>query len=252
MFRKLLLVAILGLLAGPLLAQRHGHSSDSSAGSSGSVYVHGYTRKDGTQVSAHYRRAPGTTDATEIGGDRSDLSSWAAEHRSSAGSTSVPAKGEPRAISTSAGSGNYIAWSRPGGSHSSPSSGAASSATVAKASNTPRGSGPSHATSTAGVRYGRSTSTAPPTYSSSHATSTHRSTSYCSTCTRDSLGRIRRSEEAKLEFERETGFPHGRRGYVIDHIRPLACGGADAPSNMQWQTSAEAKAKDSIERKGCS
>jgi hypothetical protein len=28
-------------------------------------------------------------------------------------------------------------------------------------------------------------------------------------------------------------------GYVIDHINPLECGGADAPFNMQWQTIAE-------------
>lgn len=50
---------------------------------------------------------------------------------------------------------------------------------------------------------------------------------------------------------RQTGYPHGRKGYVIDHITPLACGGSDAPSNMQWQTKAEAKAKDRWERKGC-
>ncbi len=64
--------------------------------------------------------------------------------------------------------------------------------------------------------------------------------------------RIHRSAEARLQFERMTGFPHGRPGYVIDHIVPLACGGADAPSNMQWQTVADAKAKDKWERKGCS
>jgi hypothetical protein len=40
-------------------------------------------------------------------------------------------------------------------------------------------------------------------------------------------------------------------GYVIDHIRPLACGGADDPSNVQWQTVAAAKAKDRVERIGC-
>jgi len=40
-------------------------------------------------------------------------------------------------------------------------------------------------------------------------------------------------------------------GYVIDHIKPLACGGADAPRNMQWQTVAEGKAKDKWERKAC-
>lgn len=63
--------------------------------------------------------------------------------------------------------------------------------------------------------------------------------------------RIHRSEEAKHEFERMTGYPHGRPGYVVDHIVPLACGGADAPSNMQWQSIADGKAKDKWERKGC-
>ena len=40
-------------------------------------------------------------------------------------------------------------------------------------------------------------------------------------------------------------------GYVIDHIKALACGGADAPENMQWQTREEAKAKDRWELKEC-
>jgi hypothetical protein len=31
---------------------------------------------------------------------------------------------------------------------------------------------------------------------------------------------------------------------VIDHIVPLKRGGADNPENMQWQTKAEASAKD--------
>jgi hypothetical protein len=31
----------------------------------------------------------------------------------------------------------------------------------------------------------------------------------------------------------------------------LARGGPDTPSNMQWQTRAEAKAKDKWETKGC-
>lgn len=40
-------------------------------------------------------------------------------------------------------------------------------------------------------------------------------------------------------------------GYVIDHIKALACGGEDAPTNLQWQTRAEAKAKDRWELKEC-
>jgi hypothetical protein len=40
-------------------------------------------------------------------------------------------------------------------------------------------------------------------------------------------------------------------GYVKDDVVPLACGGPDAPSNMQWQTVQDAKAKDRWETKGC-
>lgn len=69
--------------------------------------------------------------------------------------------------------------------------------------------------------------------------------------TRDSHGRIHRSREARDDFQRRTGYPHGRPGYVIDHIVPLCAGGADAPSNMQWQTVEAAKAKDRQERAEC-
>ena len=33
------------------------------------------------------------------------------------------------------------------------------------------------------------------------------------------------------------------REYVVDHVEPLACGEIDAPENMQWQSAAEAKAR---------
>jgi len=36
----------------------------------------------------------------------------------------------------------------------------------------------------------------------------------------------------------------------VDHVKALACGGADAPESMQWQTVAEGKAKDKWED-GC-
>ena len=60
-----------------------------------------------------------------------------------------------------------------------------------------------------------------------------------------------RSRAAKESFMRATGFPHGRPGWIVDHKNPIACGGADVPSNMQWQTKADAKAKDKWERIGC-
>ena len=88
------------------------------------------------------------------------------------------------------------------------------------------------------------------THSSSAAS--HRSSTpskaACATCKRDEHGKIARSEKAKDDFERQTGYPHGRPGFVVDHKVPLECGGADAPSNMQWQTAAGAKAKDRTER----
>ena len=85
-----------------------------------------------------------------------------------------------------------------------------------------------------------------------HSSAPH-TTKKSSTATvgRDSKGHIKRSEQAKHDFMRQTGYPHGRLGYVVDHVVPLACGGADAPSNMQWQTVAESKAKDRVERAGC-
>jgi len=68
---------------------------------------------------------------------------------------------------------------------------------------------------------------------------------------RTSRGRIQRSEKSKEDFMRQTGHPRGWPGHVVDHKVPLACGGADAPSNMQWQTTEDAKAKDKVERQGC-
>jgi hypothetical protein len=74
------------------------------------------------------------------------------------------------------------------------------------------------------------------------------------TVARDSHDKIKRSSAAKDAFKRSHPCPStgkskgGCPGYVIDHVRPLECGGADHPSNMQWQTIAEGKAKDKTER----
>ena len=84
------------------------------------------------------------------------------------------------------------------------------------------------------------------------ATTTHSTTTSSTTQARDSKGRFIRSAAAKNVFMRQTGYLHGRPGWVVDHIVPLTCGGADAPSNMQWQTIGAAKEKDKVERNNCS
>src|SRR5882762_1287141 len=74
------------------------------------------------------------------------------------------------------------------------------------------------------------------------------SSSKCESCPRDKHGKIKRSKEATRAFQRQspcpsTGKTSGKcSGYVIDHVIPLANGGADDPSNMQWQTKEAAKA----------
>lgn len=70
--------------------------------------------------------------------------------------------------------------------------------------------------------------------------------------------RTHRSSSARSAFKHSHTCPstgrHGGRcpGYVIDHVQALDCGGADAPGNMQWQTTSAARAKDEWEREGAS
>jgi hypothetical protein len=70
-------------------------------------------------------------------------------------------------------------------------------------------------------------------------------------------GTAPRSTAARHAFQAQQPCPStaGRTGacpgYVVDHVEPLACGGIDAPENMQWQSVAEAKAKDRWERSDC-
>lgn len=69
---------------------------------------------------------------------------------------------------------------------------------------------------------------------------------------------IKRSPAAVRAFKKlhpcPSTAPHKKAtcpGWVVDHVIALACGGPDKPSNMQWQTVADAKAKDKWERKEC-
>ncbi len=108
----------------------------------------------------------------------------------------------------------------------------------------------SHRSSTRSThRSSRSHLRSPDRYSGSHRSRR------ASGVARNSHGRIQRSRSERASFVRSNPCPStGRRsgacrGYVVDHVRPLECGGADAPSNMQWQTTAAGKAKDRTEGK---
>ncbi len=87
----------------------------------------------------------------------------------------------------------------------------------------------------------------------SRSSRSHSSSARCSSCARDTRGRIKRNPQAKNQFRRGHPCPATGRtsghcpGYVIDHVRALKHGGADDPSNMQWQTIEAAKAKDRVE-----
>lgn len=59
--------------------------------------------------------------------------------------------------------------------------------------------------------------------------------------------RIKRSSKVRHDFKVMTGYPHGRPGYVIDHIVALCDGGGDTINNVQWQSVEEAKRKDRTE-----
>src|ERR1017187_8049989 len=79
----------------------------------------------------------------------------------------------------------------------------------------------------------------------------------CASCARSKSGRIKRSATAKRQFAKSKPCPStgkktaGCPGYVIDHVKPLACGGVDEAGNMAWQTATDGKAKDRVKRKGC-
>lgn len=83
-------------------------------------------------------------------------------------------------------------------------------------------------------------------HSASHS---HKSRAYPG-IRRDVHGRIARDPHAKEAFRKAhpcpaTGKTYGAcPGWTVDHIQALKHGGADAPYNMQWQTNADAKAKD--------
>ena len=104
-------------------------------------------------------------------------------------------------------------------------------------------SGGSHSSTSA---HGHGSTSGASSHSSSHSTK-------AVGVKRDSHGRIARSEKAKHDFQKSHPCPSTGRssggcpGYVVDHVVPLKRGGADHPSNMQWQTVQAAKIKDRTE-----
>lgn len=74
-------------------------------------------------------------------------------------------------------------------------------------------------------------------------------------CAGPAMAAQHRSQAVLHAFQRTHPCPStGRatgpcKGWVKDHVVPLACGGFDAVGNLQWQSVADAKAKDRWERR---
>jgi hypothetical protein len=121
-----------------------------------------------------------------------------------------------------------------------------------------RGSG--HSGSSSHVSGSQFASTSHTYHARAHGAHSHQPSSYAprksrraNGVARTARGHIERSARAKDAFRRAHPCPSTERtrgacrGYVIDHLQALKHGGADSPSNMQWQTTAAAKAKDRTE-----
>lgn len=92
-----------------------------------------------------------------------------------------------------------------------------------------------------------------PAYADNHLTETR----YCGEPKRTASGKIARSKAVRLGFEQLYPLPPGydRNKWQVDHVIPLAAGGCDSVSNMQWlpesiKTCANDNCKDRWERGG--
>ena len=209
-----IVIALLLLLALAATGVAGGRShSSSSASSSGTVHVSGYYRQNGTYVAPYNRRAPGTATQTSGANGMTSAEGIAAENPSPE-ATLLPkneAKNEPLPKGFSTAEERLRKAKQEEQRQLAEYNRNQAHITGLDANGNP-------IISRGGIP-------------------------------RDSNGRIKRSESAKRSFMRMTGYPNGRPGYVVDHIVPLTKGGADDPSNMQWQTVVEGKAKDKWERK---
>lgn len=67
------------------------------------------------------------------------------------------------------------------------------------------------------------------------------------------VGTKRAPTPAMNAFRKQTGYPQGRPGFVVDHVVPYCAGGAvvDVVANLQWQEAAASYRKDVFERALC-
>src|SRR5438067_1430732 len=155
-------------------------SGSKSSGGSKPVHVKEYTKKDGTHVEAHERKAP--------------------EPKSESGTATTTHAAAPIRIYTDPVTGRKTLTNEPA----------------------PLASRTMPTATTTHTPTPKAMMTIAPSMTTIAASRTAATSS--SGVARNAKGRIARSEAAKHTFELQTGYPHGRPGYVVDHIRPLACG----------------------------
>ena len=67
------------------------------------------------------------------------------------------------------------------------------------------------------------------------------------------VGTKRAPTPAMNQFRKQTGYPNGRPGWVVDHVVPYCSGGAivDVVENLAWQERSASYRKDVFERALC-